>query len=1476
MRMGNSHVGKSLVCGFVVLCAICCLSAPRTVVPRDNLGSRDWKKELWWKNRHDAILKRIAESKGEFDLVLLGDSISQNWDSAGGDRGRAPLGKMVAARRFRGVRYLNLGFGGDYTENVIWRCQNGELDGYTTPLFTLLIGTNNRFDKPCDIAAGVKRIIELVREKHPESRILLTPILPRNPLANDPKDLPSVQAEANRLIRPFADGETVIWNDWSSKLLGADGKLDPSLMFDEVHPNDRGYEIWADTIAPFMNGLMRSRTATVGEGRFAFNERTGSLVALAGRDGRPAADLFALRYTVQAKSGDIEASEEEDSAVSCEKGNGVVTYVCTNPKLPGITITKSYRRVNGGVRRDLTFLNASDESRYITPFEECHFNPVFQENLFHLGAGYIGPYKPFPKVAKARPVNEYRQSSKGLALINPDGKRGNFSHFRVKIDNTVVLPWFHSTIGHYREYHDRLWYLPDGYKMGLGTFGLYKGKPVTVADQFNFFDGDIFTFFDEVFAKDPDVAAELASIPAPPKSVDDVLTHLGPHNLDYIRFYTEAIDEGDLLVLNGCWPGLQFCWGDYRVSHDFQTSYGGRATPEELREALNAMRAFSPRVKASAYNMILSTSYFAPIVKEHPEWYRDKDRDGNRDSNFPGLQLNWQTMFDLPETREWVANMEADFSEQMPTDFYYIDEFQMSNTIDWQRDRVTRDDDAVKCWKLFAARKAKSGKIFFANGSGNPYADLNFMESPHELAPHRWRDWCGVGFGINLMSHLRPGQRTALLYWYGGNDYANRVLALGWVPVDHFNVFNSIPVVRACFQNGAMIPINAKYSPDWKNDPKTEIESHAVRRHDAKDVLLSFISRPKSSTDVPVRIDFGSLGFEPGERVNIWRQHVDYLLPGTNSEEILSDREIKGLWKRGILDQTRITDPELLSSRVAGGEFSYTFKGLAQDQMDQFLVTAAPASFFALNGMPLSYFLTSNRHGCIRGRRVKVDCEAEILLADGDRDFFNVTLNGKPAQTRRIRLNGGLVGALVKVAAGEWTLGWKTRPRGNGAGEGVELPVAPSVRQKTSVKAPSFRYEPERNEVQDANVVKDGVRIAKTGVYVSRTNISSGLQTNLPVSVASADARTLTLQAGISRRESEVQYVQSFGGFELVGARQIRCRLSHTFADAIAIRPGHVAFKSGQPGERFTGLVIDYRVGGKYVKRVSFATGLFRADYMIRNPNWGTARQPDERFDLGDWIEEPSGRVFSLDISKYAPKGWDGTAFVSLGASRVNCGRSLKLEFLSFNDAAAKDFVTPQSGEAAEMPAPIRSKPLKQKPNSLKKVDATEWRNWTKIDRFIGLGGIRLKAQTRAYVAHDYEHIYIGVEADEPNEKVSASAAEAWANDHVEVLVDRPDGVIYQVAADVKERMLFFLNRASSEATKGIVTHSEVVPGKCWRIFVALPVDALKFDMQHTPVNMKLEIARSRCNPAENSAWTPLERMFHEREKFGTVILDFE
>ena len=1209
-------------------------------------------------------------------------------------------------------------------------------------------------------------------------------------------------------------------------------------------------------------------------GGVTIDERTGAIAMVSGKDS-PIVSGVSNIYHLMERAGDADARETEDAVLRKQSGEGWVSYVCGNPRLPDLEIEKRYEADEGGVRRTLSFTSRSSSPRYITPFTECHFDAGFQKGAWFIGAGYIGPYKPFPSVSAPRPVNEHKQSSKGLAFVHPNSGLGGFAHFRTKIDDVVVLPWWHSTISRYRELHDRLWYLPDGYRMGLGTFGLYPGKTVSVTDRFAAFDGDMFTFFDDIFAADRDFAAELKAIPPPPAWIDDCFAIVDAMNVDRVRFLSEMSDEGSLLVSHGCTPGACFSWCDYRYGSRFPTSRGGWATGPEVKGMFDEFKAFGPRIHTSIYGIAIATSWFTQVFKDHPEWFRRFDRHGNPDSLFPRVQNNWQTMFCNAECRRWIIDMLIKFSDDIGTDTVYLDESQMTNTIDWDRDQVTLDSDTVRFWRALLPRLHEKGKTFYANGSGIPYADINCMESPDELAPKRWRDWAGIGWGIGMMNRIRVGQRASPLYWNSRVDYANRVLALGWIPHTYLFGCDEFPVMRAVYQGGNMLPVNARYSPDWRRDDKVEVESHAVRREKSKDVLLSFINRG-SVADIPVSIDLASLGFSHTDTVNVWKQNMDFALAGKDWGECPSDREAKTAWRqRGAVAGARITDPQLVYSGLASGMFDIVLKNLGTDRMEQILVTVAPLSFFALDDLPLNAFYTSQKHGRITGRTVVNDRRADVLIVSAGKSISGVTANGMAIPSRPADLRGTR-GTLVTLAPGTWELAWSERDAPS-AGERNEDAVKPACGPFKSKVVPRHGiYEKPRTELRQVNRKKDGAAVLRSGLYYSGCGIGFRMQPDIPISAVAVDADRLTLYAGTTRRESEADRMVNFSGFEFDSARLFRARFTHSFTSALGVGFDHMLLTTSDKGQHFVGMVIDYRVNGKYEKRIAVSCGAFSPENEIAMPPWGTARKPDEMFYAGEWIEEPSGKVFALDISKYAPMGWDGVAFVSIGTSRVACGRQIGLEFLSFNGGGNGDLVTlvPRS-ETRKCPPPLRSTRLRTKPRSLARIDAEEWQNWSRIDRFEKVKSGVAKARTRAYIAHDYEYIYVGVEAEEPGRKPICPHDVAYRNEHVELMLMRPDKKLYQVIADPTGRWHFYLARHSSDEHGGIIVRTEVEPDKGWRIFFAVPVDALRFNMQVTPVVIDADMFRVRLDPSEESGWTPVDGFF-ETSRYGQLVFDFE
>ena len=204
-----------------------------TTEPNCRIFIEDWRHLRWLENK-----KAIAESGGEFDLVMIGDSITHRWQRQ--DNGYPLEDEPAYAKLKRGRRVLNLGYSGDRTSDLLWRLEHGELDGYRAKVISLMIGANNTPDPKEETAKGIRKILDLILLKHPESTVLLNAILP---IGSKGSAKPAKRSEVNALIRGFADGQRVRWVDFSEEMPDPDG-YNRSRFEDGVHPNGAGYEIW--------------------------------------------------------------------------------------------------------------------------------------------------------------------------------------------------------------------------------------------------------------------------------------------------------------------------------------------------------------------------------------------------------------------------------------------------------------------------------------------------------------------------------------------------------------------------------------------------------------------------------------------------------------------------------------------------------------------------------------------------------------------------------------------------------------------------------------------------------------------------------------------------------------------------------------------------------------------------------------------------------------------------------------------------------------------------------------------------------------------------------------------------------------------------------------------------------------------------------------------------------------------------------
>jgi lysophospholipase L1-like esterase len=211
--------------------------------------NRDWR-TYDWVDRHAAAVALMRERRPE--IVMLGDSITHFWGGEPDDGRRTGVGAWE--RLFAGRRVVNLGYGWDRTENVLWRLTHGEFEGVSPRVVVVMIGTNNvGRNTPDEIAAGIQAICAMIHGRSPSTRILLLAVFPRGEQPNPARDTVD---EINRRIAALDGRDGITYLDIGGVFVSADGTIARDVMGDFLHPTAKGYEMWAAAMKPTLERLL--------------------------------------------------------------------------------------------------------------------------------------------------------------------------------------------------------------------------------------------------------------------------------------------------------------------------------------------------------------------------------------------------------------------------------------------------------------------------------------------------------------------------------------------------------------------------------------------------------------------------------------------------------------------------------------------------------------------------------------------------------------------------------------------------------------------------------------------------------------------------------------------------------------------------------------------------------------------------------------------------------------------------------------------------------------------------------------------------------------------------------------------------------------------------------------------------------------------------------------------------------------------
>ena len=204
---------------------------------------------------HQQLLAKRGQ--GKIDVYFEGNSITRRW-------GATDYPQFLANWRenFTGWNAADFGWGADRIEHILWRLENGELDGVNPKVIVVLAGTNNVGREPggeekiADITRGLRALVDVCRRKAPNATIVLTGIFPRNDNAATSAQINREIARINENLARFADGTSVRYVNVNDKLADASGALFEGMTVDGLHPTLKGYQVWADALKPILREVL--------------------------------------------------------------------------------------------------------------------------------------------------------------------------------------------------------------------------------------------------------------------------------------------------------------------------------------------------------------------------------------------------------------------------------------------------------------------------------------------------------------------------------------------------------------------------------------------------------------------------------------------------------------------------------------------------------------------------------------------------------------------------------------------------------------------------------------------------------------------------------------------------------------------------------------------------------------------------------------------------------------------------------------------------------------------------------------------------------------------------------------------------------------------------------------------------------------------------------------------------------------------
>ncbi|NOY81982.1 MAG: hypothetical protein GXP31_13375 [Kiritimatiellaeota bacterium] len=1125
-------------------------------------------------------------------------------------------------------------------------------------------------------------------------------------------------------------------------------------------PTDRDRE--AASVKPYDTGPPLPRFADSADGdpnyffltspamKVAIHRKTGVVAGLWNRERNTRClERQHDRYHLATREGDVDADEYGDRVAEVLSGgeDGMVHLRCTNAKLPDIRIDKRYSLSPDGRRliKRAGFVNTSPaRDRFLT-----HVTGAIAAEDFRRGGVYMGCDRGLGARLFADEVTVPRQvgalgarNSKVVILHRYDLDWG-VGQFRHKINDVWCRPL---TARYYEKENHPPIYLPNGWEMGVCTLHLPPNEEQSTEIQTALYNGRqidfyrMWRFLPETKAawdavKRPTWQRDLktsAKISAPQFSADQA-TNMMP-----VRRGLRIAATGNLWYL----AHIHGVWGDWFSDGMVETGVGARIDTAWLKEFIARMHAASPRMKTGVYTWAWAVHPRSNVFREHPEWFIQKDRNGQVFNAYSNMVLNHLRLMSVPGSMDELIGEFGELMRKFRGDFFYLDGGGGgANLIDWEHLTIDYDTHWEELYRRIrqVARACGDDKGVWFNARTGPCWDVGYYEGiDRSLHAATWRDSADGLSIVKIRQVFDPDQVVVPLYWRPSTRpfYSNYCIGLGITPASPLGadeLLRKLPFIEAAYETRRMRWIEADLEPDWRVNPRTEIEAYALK-HGRAAVISLIDHREGNPGPAVISADTRKLGLDPAKPVCVF---------------VFGNRDIRKSWKalpegtrRAVYRRTgwgldtvaRVLDVRVIEAPGPRIELRIPTQ---PNLLRMAVLSTSPAALFSVNGLRVNFWAPE-----VLGAAVSCEKRGDELLLQarapkGGAEIVVCAPPGKRLTGEDVRHfhAGGVSIAVVPVAAGKSTvaLALEDAPAAGGTlrvtcpktvAAGMELPVtvtpAPAsasvaVRRNDAlvavknvsltkgtfalsvpVQARSGTWTVSVNAEIGGKLRHGTAEFATTGAFepklppvyrpkrypkpvVARTDVMArglhviGAATN---SHDGYDGAHVPLAephglrfGGAMSAAPRSRYGYAFGGLEFEKARVLTLKVTNTIHNAWTFNRGRVSFKP-QYTSLFAGMFIDYRTAKGYTRRVALGLGILNPKRTSPHPKWGKSAKPDRFVMLGDMVHRENESTFTIDLARWAPPGWTGRCWLSAGVHSLYPGRGVTVEILDAANSA--------------------------------------------------------------------------------------------------------------------------------------------------------------------------------------------------------------